>query len=131
MQTMDQEQELQEQFKADDMAKVDAMWDKKWVRFDPATGKPHESNKGFFWKIVGQYPASKAGENVNAPVIHFEVQRYYRNRFYEARTDPMSDKPGGNKKNMPWSGKTPDGELVPGTIQISMPDFVKQFKEDA
>ena len=107
------------------------LWGKKFNRFDPETGKPHENNREFFWSIVGEYPASKAGGNMNAPVLHFEVQRYWCEKFYTTRLDPTQDGPKNTaKKNLPWSGQTPDGELIPGTIQISMPDFLKQFKEE-
>ena len=117
---------LAEQIKA-----AEKLWNKQFSRFDPTTGAAHETNKEFFWGIVGQYPASKAGANMNAPVLHFEVQRYWRNKTYEAKLPPGTNGPKDTViKNLPWVGETPDGETIPGMMQISMPDFLKQFEEE-
>jgi hypothetical protein len=115
-------------FTLTDAMKYDALWGKHFVPVDPVTGKVHASAKECFWEIIGQYPASRYGENTNAPIMHFELQRFWRNQFYEVRADPTSNKPGGTRKNKPWTSTTPDGELIPGSQQISYPELLKKFK---
>ena len=117
--------EAPEPFSAELLAKCDELWGKKFVRIDPATKKPHEQNKQFFWQIVGQYPATRAGENMNAPVMHFEIQRYWRDKTYKAPAGPNDTHEV--TKHVPWTGQNWDGELIPGSMQISYPDFIKQF----
>jgi hypothetical protein len=109
--------------------KYDALWGKHFVPVDPTTGKVHASAKQCFWEIIGgPYPASRAGEDMNAPIMHFELQRFYRNKWYEVRADPTSSAQGGKRKNVPWSGLTSDGQFIPGSQQISYPDLLKKFK---
>ena len=71
---------------------------------------------------------------MNAPIIHFEIQRYWRNKWIPSRSRglPGEDVPNvPDRVNAPWQAVLPDGQLLTGAEQISYPDFIRQFKEDA
>jgi hypothetical protein len=107
------------------------LYDKKFIPVDPVTKKPHALAKDFFWKVVGgPYGATRAGENMNAPVPHFEIQRYWRAKFQPARTDPKGNQTGNPTQNLPWSGRDYDGSLIPGSAQISYPELKSKYVED-
>src|ERR1039457_4428935 len=79
------------------------MVEKKWVRMDPKTKEPHLAAEERILQIVSHHPATKAGGNMNAPIIELQVQRYWRNKFYETRLDVQVEqfKNNSTKKNFP------------------------------
>jgi hypothetical protein len=115
-------------FSPEDMAKFSALWNRHWKRVDPETKKPHANSTQFFWEVAHMFPAVKAGGNMNAPEMNFQVQRYYRGKTYEAQ---LEDKGATVTRHLAFHEVNPRGELVsPGYIMVSYDDFLKQFVED-
>lgn len=106
-----------------------AMWDKRWMRVDPETKKPHQSNKTCFWQITGQYPSVRFGENMNEPKMTFQVTRFCRDKTYEASVSP--DGHGSTTRHVAFHDVDRRGQLIaPGCVNIEYADFLKQFVED-
>lgn len=116
-------------FSDEDMAKFSALWGRRWIRIDPVSKKPHANMKEFFWEVVHMFPATPAGGNINKPEMDFQVQRYFRNKTYEAEVEQ-----GGAKttRNVAWHEINSKGELTaPGYITCSYESFQKQFQPDS
>ncbi len=121
--------ELDELFTDEQLKEYGAMWDKQWIRVDPNTKKPHDNSKEFFWKITGQYPSVRFGENMNDPKMTFQVSRFYRNRTYAAKVD--GDDRQTTQRHEAFHFLDKRGQLVaPGCINIEYDSFKKQFVED-
>jgi len=119
-------------FSEADLEKYSALWDRKYVRVDPETRKPHTYPKGqeSFWEIVHMFPAVPAGGNNNAPQMQFQVQRFLLNKTYEAKTpDGKGGVNGSLTRHVAWNDLNRKGELVsPGYVTVDYEGFKKQFE---
>lgn len=104
--------------------------DKHFVPVDPKTKQVHEAAKECFWGIVSAYASVPAGGNMNKPTVHLAVQRYYRLRTYQLRSDAKAGLPGG-RKHEAWNVRNAAGEITElGSRYMALSDFRKQFVED-
>jgi len=116
-------------FSEEEMNTYNAMLGKRWVRVDPETRQPHDHSRDFFWQIAHMYPAVKSGGDMNSPKMRFLVQRYYRNRTYEANLDQSGL--GKTTRHEAFHEVNEKGELIrPGYITVDYDAFLKQFAED-
>lgn len=111
--------------------KYDRLIDKKFIRVDPETKKPHENSKDFFYEIVHTYPAYMGHGVETAFRTQFEVNKLWRNKTYKV-TPPMGSKSQAEiVKHESYIEKNSHGDTIRVGVQtFDAEDFVLQFKED-
>lgn len=115
--------------------KYDTLIDKAFVQVDLETGKPLAEAKEFIWRITHTFPAT-LGHN-SGHRLQFQIQKYYRNQYYEAESRTEIAQDGQRiKRNRPYvvvyeTGDRKNEIKELGERCMDCEDFTKEFRIDA
>lgn len=121
------------EFISEDQAeKFSEMLDKKFIRIDPATGKPHEASKEFFWQVISIIDdVTRSGGDENKKRFVYAVGKFYRDKTYKVSASPNSSSTAMVTKHQGYCRHNSRGEMIEsGVDHYDCERFLKQFKED-
>jgi hypothetical protein len=110
--------------------KIAKLYGKHYIQVDPATKQPYENSKEFFWELMNANPCEK-GDGDKKPFCLLFMQKFWRNKTYEATAEPGNDRSGKVRRHIAYNVKNRNGDLIDvGSLPVSYSDFLKRFAED-